>query len=92
MQFLNNTILDSCGIRLFSYVQVSATDRDVDLNGRIRYALKDQIEAFVIDATSGIIRTASPLDRESAPSYEIQALAIDRGSPPLSSSVGANES
>lgn len=53
--------------------------------------MKDQIEAFVVDATSGVIRTAAPLDRESIPLYEIYALAIDRGSPPLSSSVSALE-
>lgn len=70
-----------------SVLQVSATDVDTGLNSRIRYALKEEVGAFVIDATSGVIRTATPLDRESIPTYEIHALAIDRGTPPMSSSV-----
>jgi cadherin EGF LAG seven-pass G-type receptor 1 len=73
-----------------SVVQVSATDADVGLNGRIRYSLskKDQEDgSFVIDPTSGVIRTNKGLDRESVATYELEAIAIDRGSPTLSSSV-----
>ncbi|XP_049823743.1 protocadherin-like wing polarity protein stan isoform X2 [Aethina tumida] len=73
-----------------SVVQVSATDADVGLNGRIRYTLseKDQEDgSFVIDPTSGVIRTNKGLDRESVAFYELEAYAIDRGSPTLSSSV-----
>lgn len=60
------------------------------LNGRIRYSLskKDQEDgSFVIDPTSGVIRTNKGLDRESVATYELEAIAIDRGSPTLSSSV-----
>jgi cadherin EGF LAG seven-pass G-type receptor 1 len=39
--------------------------------------------AFSVDATSGVVRTAKPLDRESMSDYELTALAIDRGSPPM---------
>ena len=73
-----------------SVVQVSATDADIGLNGRIRYTLSDKdIEdgSFVIDPTSGVIRTNKGLDRESIANYELEAYAIDRGSPVLSSSV-----
>lgn len=73
-----------------SVVQVSATDADVGLNGRIRYSLseKDMEDgSFVIDPTSGVIRTNKGLDRESVAVYELEAYAIDRGSPTLSSSV-----
>ncbi|CAH1153853.1 unnamed protein product [Phaedon cochleariae] len=73
-----------------SVVQVSATDSDVGLNGKIHYSLseKDQEDgSFVIDPTSGVIRTNKGLDRESVPFYELEAYAIDRGSPTLSSSV-----
>lgn len=73
-----------------SVVQVSATDADIGLNGKIRYTLseKDQEEgSFVIDSTSGVIRTNKGLDRESVAVYELEAYAIDRGSPTLSSSV-----
>lgn len=73
-----------------SVVQVSATDADIGLNGRIRYTLSEKdIEdgSFVIDPTSGVIRTNKGLDRESVAFYELEAFAIDRGSPALSSSV-----
>ncbi|KAL1494818.1 hypothetical protein ABEB36_010350 [Hypothenemus hampei] len=73
-----------------SVVQVAATDEDIGLNGRIRYTLseKDQEDgSFVIDPASGVIRTNKGLDRESVAFYELEAYAIDRGSPTLSSSV-----
>ncbi|XP_072387451.1 protocadherin-like wing polarity protein stan isoform X2 [Diabrotica undecimpunctata] len=73
-----------------SVVQVTATDADVGLNGKIHYSLseKDQEDgSFVIDPTSGVIRTNKGLDRESVAVYELEAYAIDRGSPTLSSSV-----
>ncbi|XP_060527638.1 protocadherin-like wing polarity protein stan isoform X2 [Cylas formicarius] len=73
-----------------SVVQVAATDADVGLNGRIRYTLSEKdLEdgSFVIDPTSGVIRTNKGLDRESVAYYELEAYAIDRGSPTLSSSV-----
>ncbi|CAG9865104.1 unnamed protein product [Phyllotreta striolata] len=73
-----------------SVVQVTATDSDVGLNGKIHYSLseKDQEDgSFVIDPTSGVIRTNKGLDRESVSQYELEAYAIDKGSPTLSSSV-----
>ncbi|XP_031351868.1 protocadherin-like wing polarity protein stan isoform X2 [Photinus pyralis] len=76
-----------------SVVQVSATDADIGLNGRIRYTLSEKdLEdgSFVIDPTSGVIRTNKGLDRESVALYELEAYAIDRGSPSLSSSVPVN--
>lgn len=68
---------------------MSAADEDTGLNGRVRYALRGSgsVEAFVMDPVSGVIRTAKTLDRESIAQYEIEALAIDRGTPPLSGSV-----
>ncbi|XP_050548978.1 protocadherin-like wing polarity protein stan isoform X2 [Daktulosphaira vitifoliae] len=70
-----------------SVLQVSASDADSGLNGRIKYALGDGVEAFVIDSTSGILRTAVTLDRESIPQYNIHVFAIDKGSPSLSTAV-----
>lgn len=72
---------------------MSATDADIGLNGRIRYTLSEKdLEdgSFLIDPTSGVIRTNKGLDRESVASYELEAYAIDRGSPALSSSVPVN--
>ncbi|XP_026328508.1 protocadherin-like wing polarity protein stan isoform X2 [Hyposmocoma kahamanoa] len=73
-----------------SVIQVSATDADVGLNGRVHYELdqKDKEEgSFVIDSASGVIRTNKALDRESVATYDLKALAIDGGTPPQSSSV-----
>lgn len=60
------------------------------MNGRIKYALDDGVEAFIIDPTSGILRTAASLDRESIPQYNIHVFAIDKGSPSLSTAVSAS--
>lgn len=71
-----------------SVLRVSATDADTDLNGRVRYALEDDGDgAFAVDSTTGIIRTAKPLDRESVAKYILKAVAMDRGSPSLSTVV-----
>lgn len=54
----------------------------------MRYALEDDGDgAFAVDSTTGIIRTAKPLDRESVAKYILKAVAMDRGSPSLSTVV-----
>ncbi|KAI5754092.1 hypothetical protein M8J77_005676 [Diaphorina citri] len=70
-----------------SVLQISATDQDMGLNGRVRYALSNGIDAFAIDPTTGVIRSAKQLDRESTAFYDIIALGIDRGTPALTSEV-----
>ncbi|XP_029473103.1 cadherin EGF LAG seven-pass G-type receptor 1 isoform X2 [Rhinatrema bivittatum] len=69
-----------------SVLQISATDRDSGLNGRIMYTFQggdDGDGDFYIEPTSGIIRTFRKLDRENVPVYNLRAYAVDRGSPPL---------
>ncbi|XP_043461123.1 protocadherin-like wing polarity protein stan isoform X2 [Leptopilina heterotoma] len=71
-----------------SVLKVTAIDNDIGLNGKVRYSLEDNTDgAFVIDPVTGVIRTAKTLDRESVERYNIKAIAVDRGSPSLSSSV-----
>ncbi|XP_049292738.1 protocadherin-like wing polarity protein stan isoform X2 [Anopheles funestus] len=73
-----------------SVVQIAATDLDMGLNGRVKYALsqKDMDEgSFVVDPISGVIRTNKGLDRESIPVYHLTAIASDKGTPTMSSSV-----
>lgn len=81
-----------------SVIQVHATDKDLGLNGQVRYefehetndqrAADDYISAvFSIDATSGVIRTNRSLDRETVARYDLKVMAFDRGTPPLSSSI-----
>lgn len=65
-----------------SVVQVSATDADIGLNGRVKYMLSDADKndgSFVIDPTSGIIRTNKGLDRETVAVYHLSAIAYDKG-------------
>ncbi|KAM9408206.1 cadherin EGF LAG seven-pass G-type receptor 2 [Pholidichthys leucotaenia] len=73
-----------------SVVQVSATDRDSGLNGRVFYTFQggdDGDGDFIIESTSGIVRTMRRLDRENVPVYSLQAFAVDKGVPPLKTPV-----
>uniref|UniRef100_A0A8D0HIG2 Cadherin EGF LAG seven-pass G-type receptor 1 n=1 Tax=Sphenodon punctatus TaxID=8508 RepID=A0A8D0HIG2_SPHPU len=73
-----------------SVLQVSATDRDSGLNGRLLYTFQggdDGDGDFYIEPTSGVIRTLRKLDRENVAVYSLRAFAVDRGSPPLKASV-----
>lgn len=73
-----------------SLIQISATDNDEDENKLIRYMLSDKDikeGSFTIDSASGVIRTNRGLDRETTAVYHLQAIAVDKGSPPLSSTV-----
>lgn len=71
-----------------------ATDADQGLNSRVRYVLLPSSSPsggdggsdtgpFSLDATSGILRTSKPLDRETVAKYELVVQAIDRGTPEL---------
>ncbi|XP_016421698.1 cadherin EGF LAG seven-pass G-type receptor 2-like [Sinocyclocheilus rhinocerous] len=65
-----------------SVLQVSATDRDSGLNGRVFYTFQggeDGDGDFIIESTSGIVRTLRRLDRENTPIYNLQAFAVDKG-------------
>ncbi|NWR73985.1 CELR1 protein, partial [Centropus unirufus] len=73
-----------------SVLQLSATDRDSGLNGRLVYTFQggdDGDGDFYIEPTSGVIRTLRKLDRENVAVYSLRAFAVDRGSPPLKASV-----
>lgn len=73
-----------------SVLQIFATDKDLGLNGQIRYTFSGGDNgdgAYRVDPSSGIIRTNRMLDRESVSLYNLVAYAVDRGSPPLSTSV-----
>ncbi|XP_059052501.1 protocadherin-like wing polarity protein stan [Achroia grisella] len=73
-----------------SVTQVSASDADVGLNGRVQYRLgarEREDGTFALDPASGVLRTNKPLDRESVATYDLRALALDAGSPPQSSTV-----
>ncbi|XP_068774552.1 cadherin EGF LAG seven-pass G-type receptor 2 isoform X2 [Struthio camelus] len=67
-----------------SVLQVSATDRDSGLNGRVFYTFQggdDGEGDFIVESTSGIVRTLRRLDRENVPLYTLRAYAVDKGVP-----------
>lgn len=63
-------------------IQVIATDKDSDSNGRLSYSiLGPGAELFYIDADSGIIRLNVSLDHETTPWLQFQVEARDHGKP-----------
>ncbi|XP_069162090.1 protocadherin-like wing polarity protein stan isoform X3 [Procambarus clarkii] len=73
-----------------SVIQIKASDADAGLNGRVVYSFvggDNGNGAFSLDPTSGVVRTARLLDRETVEQYSLVALAVDRGAPERSSSV-----
>lgn len=73
-----------------SIIQISATDNDEEENKIVKYLLSEKDVkdgSFTIDSASGVIRTNRGLDRESIAVYHLHAIAVDKGSPPLSSTV-----
>ncbi|XP_031778398.1 neural-cadherin isoform X2 [Nasonia vitripennis] len=70
-------------------LRVSASDEDADNNGAIVYSLsapndEKGLEYFEIQPESGWIVLKKPLDRET---YKLEAMAQDKGFPPLSRTV-----
>ena len=59
-------------------VNVSASDRDEGVNGRVRYSLEDDFDnTFFIDYTSGELSLLRSLDFEETTFYNLIALATD---------------
>eukprot|EP00062_Callorhinchus_milii_P009585 gi/632953584/ref/XP_007892498.1/ PREDICTED: cadherin EGF LAG seven-pass G-type receptor 2 [Callorhinchus milii] len=73
-----------------SVLQVSAADRDSGLNGRVFYTFQggdDGEGDFIVESTSGIVRTLRRLDRENVPVYDLKAFAVDKGVPPMKTPI-----
>lgn len=73
-----------------SVLQISATDRDSGLNGRVFYTFQggdDGDGDFIVESTSGIVRTLRRLDRENVAQYVLRAYAVDKGMPPARTPV-----
>ncbi|XP_031823068.1 cadherin EGF LAG seven-pass G-type receptor 2 isoform X1 [Sarcophilus harrisii] len=73
-----------------SVLQISATDRDSGLNGRVFYTFQggdDGDGDFIVESTSGIVRTLRRLDRENVAQYVLRAFAVDKGVPPARTPV-----
>ena len=60
-------------------LQVFATDRDTDLNARLRYSLLTHGEDFSVESGSGLLKVKKSLDREKISEYTILVQAEDSG-------------
>ncbi|XP_052890694.1 fat-like cadherin-related tumor suppressor homolog [Anopheles moucheti] len=68
--------------------KIHATDADIGINRKIKYAFLDSYrEHFRIAPESGIITLAKPLDRELKALYNLSVSATDLGLPSLSSAA-----
>jgi len=66
--------------------RVRAVDPDENENARVRYMLLNSAGGhFKVDAITGLVTLAKPLDREERASYNLTVRATDSGSPRLSS-------
>ncbi|KAM4546524.1 protocadherin-16 [Fundulus diaphanus] len=62
----------------FQVLQVSATDADDDLNGKVLYFLSQEAHgAFAVDEETGRVTTSAPLDREKFATYSFRVFAVD---------------
>ncbi|CAL4059672.1 unnamed protein product [Meganyctiphanes norvegica] len=73
-------------------IQVHAEDKDIGINGAVRYRIINDplgnFQTFTIDPITGAILLQKPLDRERQKIYEIRVEAYDLGVPtPLSSDL-----
>lgn len=85
--------VNSTYIILFICFQVSATDADDELNGKVLYFLSREAHgAFSVDENTGVITTSAPLDREKWASYSFQVFAVDLSpAEPRNTSAQVNE-
>jgi protocadherin Fat 1/2/3 len=66
--------------------KIHATDADIGINRKIKYAFIDSFNNhFKMASDSGIVTLAKPLDREIRAVYNLTVQAVDQGSPQLSS-------
>ena len=75
----------------FLVLQVNANDSDTGRNGEVFYSLvSNSVDGlFMINGSSGEIKTVKEIDLETLPSdvYTLKVIALDNGLPQLSSSV-----
>ncbi|XP_075806754.1 protocadherin-23 [Microtus pennsylvanicus] len=68
--------------------RVSAQDADAEMNGEVTYSILSGNEdmVFMLDGSSGLLRTACPLDYEAKTQHMLTLVAQDGGTPALSAS------
>ncbi len=70
--------------------KVHAQDADAGVNRKVRYALAAQGTPFSVDAESGLVSVAAPLDRETVAVYNLSVVAVDLGAPALTSAANVS--
>lgn len=68
-------------------IQVAAEDVDLGLNGQFYYVLTNESVdgVFVCDSATGSISLTGELDRETVAEYRLTVVALDRGTPQMTS-------
>ncbi|XP_028816215.1 protocadherin gamma-A6-like [Denticeps clupeoides] len=64
-------------------VRVSAEDRDLGKNAKIKYSLSSHADFFSVDADTGNVFTVRPFDHETLNYFQIDVTATDGGDPSL---------
>ncbi|MGH0176874.1 UNVERIFIED_CONTAM: hypothetical protein FKN15_016909 [Acipenser sinensis] len=59
-------------------IHIEATDKDLGLNGEVRYSLLADTDMFAINSETGVVKVICPLDREVHPSYLLKIVARDQ--------------
>ncbi|XP_051945075.1 protocadherin Fat 1 [Xyrauchen texanus] len=59
-------------------IQLEARDRDLGVNGIVRYSFLTKTDKFIIHEETGFVTVKSPLDRESNPSFVLKVAAYDK--------------
>ncbi|KAM9801014.1 protocadherin Fat 3a [Neosynchiropus ocellatus] len=59
-------------------IQVEATDKDIGLNGEIKYSILTSATQFGINSSSGVVYIAGQLDRELVPTFYLKVEARDK--------------
>uniref|UniRef100_A0A8C1TTF3 FAT atypical cadherin 1b n=1 Tax=Cyprinus carpio TaxID=7962 RepID=A0A8C1TTF3_CYPCA len=58
-------------------IQLIAKDKDLGVNGMVRYSFLTKTDKFVIHEETGIVTVMGPLDREANPSFVLKVAAFD---------------
>ncbi len=72
-----------------SLFQVQALDRDIGLNGQVRYTMS-QASPFMVDSVRGVVTVMDKLDRERDSNYTLIITAVDRGDLPRSATAAVS--
>ena len=71
-------------------IRLRALDPDLGLNGTIRYSLNETSDLLSIDPSTGILTNSQPLDYEVTRAITVSVVAMDMGTPSLSSMINVS--